>query len=255
MSILQFEINTNSLFDEGFYKISILRCCEEWCSSDKYIENRTREYNSFHIVIGGKGMLRYMVGEEKREIVLQKGDSFILYAGENYEYSPDEERPWGYDWIDFSGEGIEALFSACGYSKNKPYRKLFNFNEVSEIFKNLIDVYDASRLEGVKCAGYFLLLLSHLLRGGQVGTVKSGMSKTFQRFREILIYINNNYRRELSVDKIAGDMFVSPDYLKSIDFAVAASCLKHSIEGDYNMVSCSEVLSLVHGDGSGRVQR
>ena len=40
-----------------------------------------------------------------------------------------------------------------------------------------------------------------------------------------------------------------------IEFAVAASCLKHSIEGDYNMVSVSEVLNLAGGDASGRVQR
>ena len=41
----------------------------------------------------------------------------------------------------------------------------------------------------------------------------------------------------------------------SIEFAVAASCLKHSIEGDYNMVSVDEVKSLAGGNASGRVQR
>ena len=41
----------------------------------------------------------------------------------------------------------------------------------------------------------------------------------------------------------------------SIEFAVAASCLKHTIEGDFNMVSVDEVLKLAQGDGSGRVQR
>ncbi len=41
----------------------------------------------------------------------------------------------------------------------------------------------------------------------------------------------------------------------AIEFAVAASCLKHSIEGDYNMVSVSEVKNLAGGDASGRVQR
>ena len=40
-----------------------------------------------------------------------------------------------------------------------------------------------------------------------------------------------------------------------IEFAVAASCLKHSIEGDYNRVTVDEVLTLANGDGSGRVQR
>ena len=42
---------------------------------------------------------------------------------------------------------------------------------------------------------------------------------------------------------------------ESIEFAVAASALKHSIEGDYNRVTVAEVKKLAGGDGSGRVQR
>lgn len=42
---------------------------------------------------------------------------------------------------------------------------------------------------------------------------------------------------------------------EAIEFAVAASALKHSIEGDYNRVTVAEVERLVSGDGSGRVQR
>jgi 2-dehydro-3-deoxygluconokinase len=42
---------------------------------------------------------------------------------------------------------------------------------------------------------------------------------------------------------------------ESIEFAVAASCLKHSIEGDFNLVSVDEAKKLAGGDGSGRVQR
>ena len=45
------------------------------------------------------------------------------------------------------------------------------------------------------------------------------------------------------------------DEQKAIEFAVAASCLKHSVEGDYNMVSVSEVQTLANGNASGRVQR
>ena len=41
----------------------------------------------------------------------------------------------------------------------------------------------------------------------------------------------------------------------ALEFAVAASCLKHSIPGDYNRVTVSEVESLMKGSGSGRVQR
>ena len=41
----------------------------------------------------------------------------------------------------------------------------------------------------------------------------------------------------------------------TIEYAVAASCLKHTIEGDFNLVSVNEVKNLMKGDGSGRVQR
>ncbi len=41
----------------------------------------------------------------------------------------------------------------------------------------------------------------------------------------------------------------------AIEFAVAASALKHSVEGDFNRVTVSEVEKLARGDGSGRVQR
>lgn len=45
------------------------------------------------------------------------------------------------------------------------------------------------------------------------------------------------------------------DEQRAIDFAVAASCLKHSIEHDFNLVSVAEVESLAAGNASGRVQR
>ena len=45
------------------------------------------------------------------------------------------------------------------------------------------------------------------------------------------------------------------DTQSAVEFAVAASALKHSIEGDYNFATLAEVQKLMGGDGSGRVQR
>lgn len=49
------------------------------------------------------------------------------------------------------------------------------------------------------------------------------------------------------------DLF--PDDAAALEFAVAASCLKHSIPGDFNLVGEKEVLALMRGEKSGRVQR
>jgi len=45
------------------------------------------------------------------------------------------------------------------------------------------------------------------------------------------------------------------DDQKALDFAVAASCLKHTIYGDFNQVTVEEVEKLMSGDTSGRVSR
>ncbi len=67
------------------------------------------------------------------------------------------------------------------------------------------------------------------------------------------------------IDRVGGgDSFASAliaglalyeDRQESLEFAVAASCLKHSIIGDFNRVSVPEVEALMRGSGSGRVQR
>ncbi|MCU6748495.1 MULTISPECIES: sugar kinase [Lachnospiraceae] len=77
-------------------------------------------------------------------------------------------------------------------------------------------------------------------------------------------YFSKKYKMHI-VDRVGGgDSFGGGlicaslngyDSQATIEFAVAASCLKHSIEGDFNMVSMDEVLKLAGGDGSGRVQR
>ena len=54
---------------------------------------------------------------------------------------------------------------------------------------------------------------------------------------------------------IYGLLSYNGDDQKALDFAVAASCLKHTIKGDANLVTVGEVEKLMGGDTSGRVAR
>lgn len=78
-------------------------------------------------------------------------------------------------------------------------------------------------------------------------------------------YLSRRYEMTDIIDRVGGgDSFASAlihglnaysNRQESLEFAVAASCLKHSISGDYNRVGVKEVKKLMSGDGSGRVQR
>ncbi|MGI6608860.1 MAG: sugar kinase [Erysipelotrichaceae bacterium] len=78
-------------------------------------------------------------------------------------------------------------------------------------------------------------------------------------------YLSKKYEIRDIVDRVGGgDSFCGgliyglntyDNHQKALEFAVAASCLKHSIIGDFNRVSISDVEKLMQGDGSGRVVR
>lgn len=109
---------------------------------------------------------------------------------------------------------------------------------------------------------------------------KFGFKKVFITLRESINANHNNWsamafsddhayfskKYELNiVDRVGGgDSFAAGAIFgvlngytdqETVDFAVAASTLKHSIEGDFNRVSLKEVNQLVQGDETGRVQR
>jgi 2-dehydro-3-deoxygluconokinase len=77
--------------------------------------------------------------------------------------------------------------------------------------------------------------------------------------------LSSRYEITDIVDRVGGgDSFASgliyglntyEDRQQALEFAVAASCLKHSISGDFNLVSVADVQNLMGGDTSGRVQR
>lgn len=80
------------------------------------------------------------------------------------------------------------------------------------------------------------------------------------------LYQSRQYQITHIVDRVGGgDSFMGGliyglmnyknDDQKALDFAVAASCLKHTIFGDYNLVTVDEVEKLMGGDESGRVAR
>ena len=92
---------------------------------------------------------------------------------------------------------------------------------------------------------------------------RNGWSAVLHNRKDFLV--SRHYDITDIVDRVgAGDSFgagliyglqVYGDDARALEFATAASCLKHSILGDFNRVSVAEVEALVAGESSGRVQR
>ena len=148
---------------------------------------------------------------------------------------------------------------------------------------------DAEKVFGIKPENFDATATAGEVNAAEFESVCSQLMQRFPRAKKVIITlrgsINANHntwggvlydgstlyqspRYDIThiVDRVGGgDSFMGgliyglltyPDNdQQALNFAVAASCLKHTIYGDYNMVTVAEVENLMKGDGSGRVSR
>ena len=148
---------------------------------------------------------------------------------------------------------------------------------------------DAEKVFGIKPEGLDVTATAGEVNAAEFESVCTQLMQRFPRARKVIITlrgsINANHntwggvlydgkqlfqspRYDIThiVDRVGGgDSFMGgliyglltypQDDQQALNFAVAASCLKHTIYGDYNEVTVKEVENLMKGDGSGRVSR
>lgn len=148
---------------------------------------------------------------------------------------------------------------------------------------------DAEKVFGIKPEGFDVTATHGEVNAAEFESVCSQMMKKFPRAKKVIVtlrgsvnanhnswggvlydgktlYQSKRYEITHIVDRVGGgDSFMGGliyglisypgDDQRALEFAVAASCLKHTIYGDFNLVTVAEVENLMGGDGSGRVSR
>ncbi len=147
---------------------------------------------------------------------------------------------------------------------------------------------DAEKVFGIKPEGFDAAATGGDVDAAEFGSVCRQIMARFPRAKKVAItlrgsvnanhntwggclysdrlYMSRRYDITHIVDRVgSGDSFMGGliyglltypgDDQRALEFAAAASCLKHTICGDYNLVSVAEVENLLRGDGSGRVSR
>ena len=173
-----------------------------------------------------------------------------------------------------------GLFSYC----KEPYVELEEFISLSDLL--IANEYDASPLFGINFKvknkhseidlqqfKEFCTRLKDLFPNlAQIATSKRNAISASHNQLTGLLYASGEVLRTKTYDLmpmvdrvgsgdtfmsglIYGSLFFEGDRQKTIDFANAAACLKHSIPGDVNLASLSEIEKFIEGDTSGRIKR
>ena len=151
-----------------------------------------------------------------------------------------------------------------------------NEEDAGKVFGIKPEGFDASRdgknVEQERFRGVAERIMERFPRAKMVAiTVRGSVNASVNTWGGVLwdgrnLYQSPRYEITHIVDRVGGgDSFAAGliyglltyggDSQKAIDFAAAASCLKHTVFGDFNQVSVAEVENLMGGDGSGRISR
>ena len=201
----------------------------------------------------------------------------------------------GADWFHWTGINRLGVTVSCdlNYRKNLwKYGK--TASEVMPALVEGCDVIlgneeDAEKVFGIKPEGFDVTATNGEVNAAEFESVCTQLMAKFPRAKKVIItlrgainanhntwggvlyadgklYQSRRYDITHIVDRVGGgDSFMGgliyglltypTDDQKALDFAVAASCLKHTVYGDFNQVTVEEVEKLMSGDASGRVSR
>ena len=153
---------------------------------------------------------------------------------------------------------------------------LGNEEDCEKVFGIKPENFDADKTEGNIDSSIFKSVCSQMMNKfpkckKMVVTLRGAINANHNTWSGVMfdgnqLYQSKQYNITHIVDRVGGgDSFMGAliyglityenDAQKALEFAVAASCLKHTIKGDYNLVSINEIEALISGSISGRVKR
>ncbi len=168
---------------------------------------------------------------------------------------------WGKQASEFMPELFR--FVDIGIANEEDCQKALGIKVDVDVHSGKLEREQYQKLTGKVLADYPNLKLLAVTLRESFSASHNGWAACLNNRSEFLV--SRRYDITHIVDRVGGgDSFAGgliygllslPTHAEALEFAVAASCLKHSIPGDFNRFTVDEVNALVKGGGSGRVQR
>ena len=187
-----------------------------------------------HFVLNGKG--RFSIGGQKYE--LESGSGFLIPPGELAFYQADEQEPWTYIWVGFTGNKAKKYINEMGLSSHSP---IFHSEEHEALYSCVKDMMEhntygvANELIRI---GQLYIFLSMITKEN---TVEKDVEKDNQYVKRAIEYIQNNYHIPIKVADIADYVCINRSYLYSL-FQESTKMSPQQFLSRYRITKAEELL-------------
>ncbi len=195
---------TNSMFRD----LNMTYCGMSECKPGHTFGPAVRPNYIIHYVLSGKGV--YQVGDQQYEI--GKGQGFLIEPETLTFYKADEQNPWTYIWVGFSGEMASTYLSDIGLHSEQLVFQCDKIAELKQVTLKMLKHTSISMTDQYRLQSLLYQFFSILASGIHIDAV-SGNSEESIYVREAVNYIRNNYFRGINVTDVADHIAVNRSYL------------------------------------------
>lgn len=200
-----FNFSYRNIYDN--IELNLYTCGYDICKSGHSYGPAVRSGYLIHIILSGKGIYR----GNNQEHQLKAGDGFLIYPDELIYYEADQDEPWEYIWVGFTGTKVNDYLRYSTLTKENP---TFTLQKNSQLYSAIHDIIEATKLNSNKnlkiistLYQFLYILLEEFPK--QVDEIKITPKMYVE---EALAYIQSHYQEDLSVQKIAEHLAIDRSY-------------------------------------------
>ncbi|HFI0421705.1 TPA: AraC family ligand binding domain-containing protein [Streptococcus suis] len=206
-------LNIYNELDSHNFDLNVDHYGAEQCDKGYSFGPTIRDNFVLHFITNGKGKIT-IDGETTN---LQAGDLFVLPKNQSIFYQADENEPWTYTWVGFSGSRAETILS-----QTRLLEKYYLHSHLeSEILKKMIDINQTEvqslpMITELILIGHLNQLLAALIQEFPNESLKESSTLAKNYVHHAIKLIHSQYNSPIKVNEIADHLALSRSYLYKI---------------------------------------
>jgi len=202
---------------ENYVDLSIIQFGYEECEPLHSFGPATRNHFLFYYILSGRGVLISTNEKgETTEYQLEEGQGFLNWPRHHNTYIANKEIPWTYAWVAFDGMKARESVIQSGLTSNRPVYTARVLDEREKMKNELLYIVNNANNPPMDLIGHFYLFLSALIESSSLRRKVSGGSLREFYIHEAIIFTEQNYQNEITVEDMAAFCNLDRSYLGKI---------------------------------------
>lgn len=199
--------NSYKVSDKELTSLSVYNVGYQKCSPGYQWGPGIRDHFLIHHVISGTGF--YITNNQY--FTLSQGDSFLIYPNNEITYYADENDPWEYAWVGFTGSDAPSILRSAGFSAGNPVRR--DNEHSASIAELLLSIYEArgsSFAASVEMTGRLYTALALFMKTTDSHPRRDTSHTYAQKGIEFILA---NYSYPITIEDVASHVGISRSHL------------------------------------------